>query len=569
MARMWIVVGDTTDSGGRVVTGSPFTSVDGKPVARVTDQAICPKHKGPFPIVDGDATTVIDGQPVALHGSSLACGCKVLAVQQTRAFVDQGTAAGAAAGAAAEASFAPLSSPPSPAAGLASGMAGAPALVDYTLHYHYDDLDKTPVRGVSYRATLADGSVRTGTLDDAGKAVLAQASVGPVEVVYQYDVADDDDPDIREARNALRNALWRIVDQTRQDFADDWKEWNDAGMAYRAFLVKLNQIEGQAKGTWDWASGTVEAVWQLLVLGAKADLELKSLVYTVVTGDWETFDRKIAEYRAKGEQVLGAASEIKEQLMLVFDDQETWDIIAAFPEHWARAVPPDEMAELTSRYGTQFAIDVVISVVLAAFTAGSAGAAYGGAKWTAAIGRLGTKLVKLLDELRDAFKALGKVLKARKRRQVEPPRNADGHKVIESRKKRTPHQGAAFGETTAHKLMTDKGLQPMGKTDGVYRAGEKGIDGVYRNPNPPPEYVITEAKYNKARMRDTKDGPQMSDKWVRNRLDTKVGPAEAGKIRRAMNKGQVEKILIRVGEDGTPTMTRLGPTANPIGPPSF
>ena len=37
MARMWIVVGDTTDSGGRVITGSAFTSVDGRPVARVTD----------------------------------------------------------------------------------------------------------------------------------------------------------------------------------------------------------------------------------------------------------------------------------------------------------------------------------------------------------------------------------------------------------------------------------------------------------------------------------------------------------------------------------------------------
>ncbi len=84
MAKMWIVIGDPTSGGGKVITGSPFTDIDGKPVARVTDQATCPTHKGSFPIVDGDATTIIDGQPVAVHGSGLACGCTVLAAKQMR-----------------------------------------------------------------------------------------------------------------------------------------------------------------------------------------------------------------------------------------------------------------------------------------------------------------------------------------------------------------------------------------------------------------------------------------------------------------------------------------------------
>src|SRR5690606_24797020 len=91
MARNWIVVGDATSSGGHVVTGSAFTVVDGKGVARINDQAVCPLHKGAFPIVDGDPTTIIDGQPVALHGSKLACGCSVLAGQQNRVFVEPGS----------------------------------------------------------------------------------------------------------------------------------------------------------------------------------------------------------------------------------------------------------------------------------------------------------------------------------------------------------------------------------------------------------------------------------------------------------------------------------------------
>lgn len=76
MTRMWAVVGDATSSGGQVITGSPFTDIDGKPVARVNDKATCPTHKGTFPIIDGDPTTIIDGEAVALHGSSLACGCQ-------------------------------------------------------------------------------------------------------------------------------------------------------------------------------------------------------------------------------------------------------------------------------------------------------------------------------------------------------------------------------------------------------------------------------------------------------------------------------------------------------------
>ncbi|MBN6152795.1 PAAR domain-containing protein [Xanthomonas sp. AmX2] len=94
---MWIVVGDPTSSGGRVVTGSPYTDIEGAPVARVGDKAVCPLHKGAFPIVDGDPTITIDGQAVALDGAKLACGCSVTTQRQSRAFVDQGGGAAAEA----------------------------------------------------------------------------------------------------------------------------------------------------------------------------------------------------------------------------------------------------------------------------------------------------------------------------------------------------------------------------------------------------------------------------------------------------------------------------------------
>lgn len=74
---------------GNVVSGSPFTDIDGKPVARITDMATCKFHPpGIHPIVEGDATLVVDGQPVALHWHSMACGCKVLSAQQMHVHVE-------------------------------------------------------------------------------------------------------------------------------------------------------------------------------------------------------------------------------------------------------------------------------------------------------------------------------------------------------------------------------------------------------------------------------------------------------------------------------------------------
>ncbi|WP_368865682.1 hypothetical protein [Stenotrophomonas maltophilia] len=119
--------------------------------------------------------------------------------------------------------------------------------------------------------------------------------------------------------------------------------------------------------------------------------------------------------------------------------------------------------------------------------------------------------------------------------------------------------------------MLDKGLTPVGKTDGVYRPGENGIDGAYSHPDPPPDYVITEAKYNTGRLggpyRD--DTRQMDSEWINERLDSKVGVVEARRMRDAMNQGRVESILIRVAEDGTTQSYKLGVDGRVIGPSSF
>ena len=308
----------------------------------------------------------------------------------------------------------------------------APELTTYTLWYHYGDLDETPVRGVSYLATLSDGETRQGSLDAIGQARLTNVVKGPVTVSYQHDTSSEDDEAIRKAREEVKQALDAIVEQTRKDMAAEWIEWNQAGWLKRQYLLTVNNVQGQAVGAWKWLSGTVESIWQLAVLLYKTDREIRELRWLIITGQWEQLDRKIADYRGKGEQVLAAASETKELLILIFHDEATRKIITDFPAEWWAAIPPDEQAQLKSELGTEIAIDVIIAVLIAAFTAGAGSAMYGSAKWSQRIGKLGSKVVELLDKLEEAFRKLARALKVRKRRVTVVNRRADEEEVIET-----------------------------------------------------------------------------------------------------------------------------------------
>jgi len=39
-----IMVGDDTDQGGKIISGSPTHDIKGKPIARLGDEVNCPEH---------------------------------------------------------------------------------------------------------------------------------------------------------------------------------------------------------------------------------------------------------------------------------------------------------------------------------------------------------------------------------------------------------------------------------------------------------------------------------------------------------------------------------------------
>ncbi|VWC94303.1 PAAR domain-containing protein [Burkholderia aenigmatica] len=72
-----IRLGDPHTGGGVMTEASGFP-VNGKRQCLIGDKAICPTHKGIFPLVSGgDGTATLDGRPMVFEPAQLACGCCV------------------------------------------------------------------------------------------------------------------------------------------------------------------------------------------------------------------------------------------------------------------------------------------------------------------------------------------------------------------------------------------------------------------------------------------------------------------------------------------------------------
>ncbi len=114
--------------------------------------------------------------------------------------------------------------------------------------------------------------------------------------------------------------------------------------------------------------------------------------------------------------------------------------------------------------------------------------------------------------------------------------------------KRTVEGG--LGEYQADQLFAAQGhgkLNHGGQLVGLQEPPKgKGLDGVWKNAAPPPEYLITETKYDSAKL----SKGQMSDDWVKKNLAKSVGEEEGLRIERAMDKGQVGKRLLHIDKDG-------------------
>lgn len=74
-----IRLGDPTSHGGKVISASGTSFVNGIAVARQGDACICPIHgHSPCMIAEGDPSVLVGGIPVAFQGHKTSCGATLI-----------------------------------------------------------------------------------------------------------------------------------------------------------------------------------------------------------------------------------------------------------------------------------------------------------------------------------------------------------------------------------------------------------------------------------------------------------------------------------------------------------
>ena len=123
-------------------------------------------------------------------------------------------------------------------------------------------------------------------------------------------------------------------------------------------------------------------------------------------------------------------------------------------------------------------------------------------------------------------------------------------------------QKGNYGEMKMDVFFEGKGYKriSLDKVTDLNAPSHQGIDGVYYNPNGHPPYIIGEAKYGSSRLSTLADGtPQMSNKWIIDRLENAVGETFANeiKIEMILNPDNVESTLVHVSKNGGIDITKL------------
>lgn len=157
------------------------------------------------------------------------------------------------------------------------------------------------------------------------------------------------------------------------------------------------------------------------------------------------------------------------------------------------------------------------------------------------------ELTNQVEEINDEFVENSNVAK-----EVDPIKRIIDE--VESGKielKTNKHKGN-YGEMKMDQYFKSLGYEriSLDKITGLDDKMHQGIDGVYYNPDKIPPFVIAEAKYNNITLGKTKDGTQMSDKWIENRLEKAVGQEKKDEI---LNTKKYQKVLYRIMPNGTYT----------------
>ena len=117
----------------------------------------------------------------------------------------------------------------------------------------------------------------------------------------------------------------------------------------------------------------------------------------------------------------------------------------------------------------------------------------------------------------------------------------DGLKRLFLGEELTEQEKGNLCEMMMDQFYIGKGYMPLHpRVTSLNDKVHQGIDGVYQKGN---QFVICDAKYDTAQLKDTQDGRQMSSTWIDRRLDECVGKEKADEIRDAEEDGLVSHVI--------------------------
>ncbi len=200
------------------------------------------------------------------------------------------------------------------------------------LHLHWDDKHKTPIKLQDYTLYLADGSTRSGTLDDKGQAFEENLPEGTVSVEYTHLPA--------ETTKVL--SLKDQLDTTLKNLTDEM-------LCNKEIQALVADSIPAAENGWIYAEAAINAGWDtskelssfntLTSRGLyKAGMPYMDLIEDIETGNIRAIQRKFEEASAAGHTSYTPAGDSAEAINLLMRNVEIRQLLTDFVDDYWHAL---------------------------------------------------------------------------------------------------------------------------------------------------------------------------------------------------------------------------------------
>jgi hypothetical protein len=317
------------------------------------------------------------------------------------------------------------------------------------------DADGRPAAGYPYRLRDSSGVERTGELDKAGETRVSGLAEGPVDVSFGEPL---DEQSIASQRQAIKQALDTVLEAERAEAAQIESEYEKKDFAGKLGAIK----DASARGAGNAATSIGSSLKEL------ADLRPSQHFKRALAAAWaswryseenhyvEQFTQRFAEAEFRELiDVLGLdprsitreqLAEIQSLVNFIWDDDETQKLLIDFAVDYIDAQHFLEVTETASGLATEFAFDLLITLL----TLGAGAAVVVATK---------VRHAEKLKGVAKAFRKLAQALKKRAGSKQGTGRTGEKHyQSLEKPEHRGIEPGSLDSDTASHRPIDNAEL---------------------------------------------------------------------------------------------------------------